>query len=67
MKTRGGLVALLSVAAVSAGCAKEPGQPSGPRSSGSDGGVDTVCPDYPDGGTVQLMRGCPLTIEYRIQ
>ena len=32
-----------------------------------DAGVDAGCPDYPDGGTIQLIRGCPLTVRYGIK
>jgi hypothetical protein len=64
-----GCVVSLSLAALVVACSSEARQELEPevRGEAKDAGVDAGCPEYPDSGTIQLTRRCPLTIPYRIQ
>ncbi len=63
-KDIGGDLQVIDPAEIENGGATRPAD-GGPRQDARHGG-DAGCPDYPDSGTVQLVRGCPLTIEYSI-
>ena len=67
--TRGGADArwawLVTILILGCGDSAEGETEPTPADAGSDAGA---CPEYrPDGGVVQLMRDCPLSIEYGIR
>ena len=64
----GSIRAAMVTTLLTMGCGSDDGNQATPSTAtGLDAGVDAGCPDYPDSGVVVLMRGCPLTIPYRVQ